>query len=211
MSARRAIVAIALAAALALAGCGATVAPPTTTKAAKVTARCSDHPDQASAQRAADTRDPNHDGVFCDRLPCPCLRPGATRTTPAAAPSSCVRPKGVQPISFSATRFPRIREHTLEAIRSGWPAILVLNRAGSGARRAQLLENVPTRPGLDRDEYPPAVGRGRGEDLTRGLRPVGWRADVAYVPSGENRSHGSILGIKLRRFCDGTRFRYVFY
>ena len=40
---------------------------------------------------------------------------------------------------------------------------------------------------------------------------IGWRADVAYVPSGENRGHGSVLGIKLRRFCDGTRFRYVFY
>jgi hypothetical protein len=36
-------------------------------------------------------------------------------------------------------------------------------------------------------------------------------ADVAYVPSAENRSHGSRLGIKLRRYCDGTRFRYVFY
>jgi hypothetical protein len=34
---------------------------------------------------------------------------------------------------------------------------------------------------------------------------------VRYVPSAENRSHGSVLGIKLRRFCDGTRFRYVFY
>jgi glycosyltransferase involved in cell wall biosynthesis len=39
----------------------------------------------------------------------------------------------------------------------------------------------------------------------------GWKADVRYVPSGENRSHGSVLGIQLRRFCDGTRFRYVFY
>ena len=36
-------------------------------------------------------------------------------------------------------------------------------------------------------------------------------ADVAYVPSSENRSHGAVLGIKLRRFCEGTRFRYVFY
>ena len=36
-------------------------------------------------------------------------------------------------------------------------------------------------------------------------------ADVAYVPSSENRSHGSVMGIKLRRFCDGTKFNYVFY
>ena len=52
---------------------------------------------------------------------------------------------------------------------------------------------------MDRDEYPPAVARGS------------YRADVAYVPSSENRSHGSVLGLKLRRYCDGTRFRYVFY
>jgi hypothetical protein len=45
-----------------------------------------------------------------------------------------------------------------------------------------------------------AVGEGAGAG-------VGWKADVAYVPSSENRSHGSTLGIKLRRFCDHTRFR----
>jgi hypothetical protein len=44
----------------------------------------------------------------------------------------------------------------------------------------------------------------------RGINPIGWMADVAYVPSGENRSHGSSLGAKLRAFCGGTRFRYVF-
>jgi hypothetical protein len=42
------------------------------------------------------------------------------------------------------------------------------------------------------------------------VNPIGWRADVRYVPSGENRSHGSTLGVKLRRFCNGTHFRYVF-
>ena len=52
---------------------------------------------------------------------------------------------------------------------------------------------------MDRDEYPPALARGS------------YRADVAYVPSSENRSHGARMGIKLRRFCNGTRFRYVFY
>ena len=57
----------------------------------------------------------------------------------------------------------------------------------------------------------PPDGRGRGKGLTRGRDPTGWKADVAYVPSSENRSHGSVMGIKLRRFCDGTRFRCVFY
>ena len=42
------------------------------------------------------------------------------------------------------------------------------------------------------------------------MGPIGWLADVEYVKSSEHRSHGSALGAKLRRFCDGTRFRYVF-
>jgi hypothetical protein len=125
--------------------------------------------------------------------------------------SSCIRPKGVQPIGFSATLFPNIRAHARAAIRRGWPEVLVLNRDDADDRRRRLLASVPTRDGYDRDEYPPAVGRGQGADLARGTGPRGWKADVAYVPSSENRSHGSRLGIKLRRFCDGTRFRYVFY
>jgi hypothetical protein len=95
-------------------------------------------------------------------------------------------------------------------LRRGWPLRLVVNRPGADERRDRLLEDIPTRPGFDRDEYPPAVGRGRGAGLERGHNPTGWRADVRYVPSAENRSHGSSLGAKLRAFCNGTRFRYVF-
>ena len=89
--------------------------------------------------------------------------------------------------------------------------MLVLNRLGADARRDRLLEGYRTRSGKDRDEYPPAVGRGRGAGLTKGSAPRGWKADVAYVPSSENRSHGSTMGTKLRRFCNGTKFKYVFY
>ena len=35
-------------------------------------ATCADYPNQASAQRAADTRDPDGDGIYCESLPCPC-------------------------------------------------------------------------------------------------------------------------------------------
>jgi hypothetical protein len=111
----------------------------------------------------------------------------------------CTRPASVVAIGFSATKYPNIRRHYVRAVRRGWPTVLVLRRGGADRRRDELLEDVPTRPGYDRDEYPPAVGRGRSA------------ADVAYVPSSENRSHGATMGIKLRRFCDGTRFRYVFY
>ena len=84
----------------------------------------------------------------------------------------------------------------------GSPRILVLNRPGAEARRDRLLEEIPTRPGFDRDEYPPAVGRGRANvnqrGLVRGTDPIGWLADVMYVPSDENRSQGSALGGLLR-------------
>lgn len=36
-------------------------------------ATCSDFPNQAAAQAAANTRDPDGDGVYCESLPCPCL------------------------------------------------------------------------------------------------------------------------------------------
>jgi hypothetical protein len=116
----------------------------------------------------------------------------------------------VQSIGFSKTKYPTIRQHFLKAVARGWPRILVLNRPGASARRTRLLEDVPTRAADDRDEYPPALARGRGFHI-RGSDPRGWKADVAYVASSENRSHGSTMGIKLRRFCDGQKFRYVFY
>lgn len=131
----------------------------------------------------------------------------------AAAPAAaavCEKPRRVQTISFSATKYPTIRRHVLDAVAAGWPRTLVVNRPAASARRTRLLRGVPTRRGFDRDEYPPAVGRGKGTGLVRGSSPRGWKASVAYVPSSENRSHGSRLGLELRRFCDGTRVRYVF-
>jgi len=122
----------------------------------------------------------------------------------------------VQRLVFSSNRYPNIKAHTLAAIAKGWPRILVLNRPGAAQRRDRLLEDsgLPSRADEDRDEYPPAVGRGRAngsqKGLVRGINPLGWMADVMYVPDGENQSHGSSLGAKLRRFCNGTRFRYVF-
>ncbi len=118
----------------------------------------------------------------------------------------------MQPIGFSRTKYRRIRTHYIAAVGKGWPRILVVNRRGTDARRDRLLDEsgLGTMPGLDRDEYPPAVGRGRGQGLQRGSDPRGWRADVRYVESSENRSHGATLGAKLADFCTGTRFIYLF-
>ena len=86
----------------------------------------------------------------------------------------------------------------------------MVNRRGVDARRERAQRDIPIREGFDRDEYPPALGPGRAPGLERGRNPRGWKTDVRYVPSSENRSHGAALGGQLERFCNGTRFRYVF-
>jgi hypothetical protein len=50
----------------------AALARPALTPQAVAAATCSDYPNQAAAQRAADTRDPDGDGIYCESLPCPC-------------------------------------------------------------------------------------------------------------------------------------------
>jgi hypothetical protein len=52
---------------------------------AHASAVCADYPNQAAAQRAADTRDADGDGAYCESLPCPCAGPGAPSSPPAPA------------------------------------------------------------------------------------------------------------------------------
>ncbi len=134
----------------------------------------------------------------------------APADTATGTGESCTRPLRVERLVFSALEYPNIRRHFRRAVARGWPRRLVVNREGADERRDRLLEDIPTKDGFDRDEYPPAVGRGRGRGLEQGRNPRGWNGDVRHVPSSENRSHGASLGAKLREFCDGTRFRYVF-
>jgi hypothetical protein len=166
---------------------------------------------------AATSRDrPAWVEISCESLPCPCSSAaggddgvGGDGGQRPKTDGKCTTADGVQRLVFSVSRYPNIRRHFRGALRRGWPRLLVLNRRGSEERRDRLLEDVPTRDGYDRDEYPPVVGRGNG-GLERGRDPRGWKADVRYVPSSENRSHGASLGAKLADFCDGTRFKYVF-
>jgi len=140
--------------------------------------------------------------------------PAVSSSSASVNPADCKRPKSVQRLVFSKSKYPNIRSHVLAAIAKGWPRNMVVNRKGKEKRCARLLAFFATKPGFDRDEYPAAVGRGRAngasQGLVQGIDPIGWMADVAYVPSSENRSHGSVLGAKLRRLCNGTCIRYVF-
>jgi endonuclease YncB( thermonuclease family) len=55
-------------------------------------ATCSDYSTQAHAQRAHDTIDADHDGIYCESLPCPCLKPGQS-SSPSPKPSPKPKPK----------------------------------------------------------------------------------------------------------------------
>jgi hypothetical protein len=149
-------------------------------------ASCADFRTQAEAQRAANTRDVDGDGVYCESLP-------------KGSRADCVRTGAVVDVGISRTRYPAVLAHMRRAVRRGWPRVLTLHRRGADGRRAQALEGVALRDGFDRDEWPMAVGR------------RSWRTDVEYVPSGQNRGAGARIGLKLRRYCDGVRFRVVGY
>jgi len=110
-----------------------------------------------------------------------------------------VRPDKVVSVGISRTRYPAVLAHMRAAIRRGWPRVLTINRSGADQRRDRALAGIPTKPGMDRDEWPMAFAR------------RSWRTDIAYVPSDQNRGAGARIGIKLRRYCDGTRFRVVGY
>lgn len=120
----------------------------------------------------------------------------------SARAASCTTPAKVMTVVFSASKYPAIKSHWEQAAASPrWPSVLTINRRGADERRDELMDHQPPQPkgdGFDLDEYPPAMSRKT------------WPADVKAVPQRQNRSHGSTMGAKLRRLCDGARWRPVF-
>jgi hypothetical protein len=173
--------------------------------AAHASATCSDYSNQADAQRAKDTRDADGDGIYCESLPCPCLKPGGGGDPPKADdPSGCRRVGRVVRVRFDDDRWPNIADHMRDAQRLRkrgrlrFPRVFHIDRAGADQNREQSLAGIPTKKGYDRDEYPPAVAREGGKG-----------AHVRYVRSGENRSAGSFMGNKLESYCSRQRFRLL--
>lgn len=60
-------------------------------------------------------------------------------------------------ISVSRSRYPQSAQHIEGAQAAGHPAELTIDRGGAAARRAESMKGNPRQPGLDRDEYPPAM------------------------------------------------------
>lgn len=120
-----------------------------------------------------------------------------TTATATATPKTCKRTSRVVIINLDNRRHARVLDHAWDAIDEGQPLVLTLERTGADQRREVSTDDLPTRKGFDRDEYPVATSAEGGES-----------ASVRYVESSENRSAGSIMGAKLRPYCDGAKFRY---
>lgn len=193
-----ALVAVTLAALLAGAGCSAE----TGSQAAQERdwRGCDGYTTQPQAQRAWEAAgrpagaDGDDDGRVCETLP--------ERAADRDNDGSCRRVGRVVAIGLSRTKYPSVVDHIEDAIRAGYPAVLVLNRPGADERRDALLDGRPTTPGRELDEYPPAVAR---------TAATATRAHVRSVPEAENAGSGATMGLKLRPYCDGQRFRLVGY
>lgn len=125
-------------------------------------------------------------------------RPKTSTSSGTARTTGCVRNDRAVRVKFSRSKYPNIVAHIEHSWALGYPHVLKINRIGTSTRRDKLLQNIPTRPGMDRDEAPAAVLRNTV------------KADVTYVPSHENRSAGSSLGAQIGKYCDGMRVVYRF-
>jgi RHS repeat-associated protein len=82
--------------------------------------------------------------------------------------------------------------HTQEA--GAADRILTVDRRSAAERRAAALKGVPTKPGFDRDEQPPAVFLEGGKG-----------SSVRYIPRSDNRSAGATLGRGIGDVKDGEQ------
>lgn len=111
----------------------------------------------------------------------------------------CAGRKRVVVVRISHKRFPLVADHARDAVRSGEPMILTLERTGADRRRAAWRraqgKAFPSRSDEDRDEYPPALSAEGGA-----------RTDLRYVEDGENQGAGASMGSQLRGVPNGRKF-----
>ena len=94
-------------------------------------------------------------------------------------------------VTISRSRSPEALKHLEETGQTD--RTLTVDRAGAAARRRGNMEGVSTKPGLDRDESPPAVFK------------EGQGGSVRHIPAGDNRSAGGQIGRQIKGLPNGTK------
>lgn len=96
--------------------------------------------------------------------------------------------------SISSDNYPESVQHIVDAINSGQPSRVTINRPGAKSNRRKSLKGIRTISGTDRDEYPMAV-----------FSEGGMGASVRHIDPSDNRGSGSSIGHILRKEApDGT-------
>lgn len=114
-----------------------------------------------------------------------------------AQEAPCRTLAGAVVVNLDDSRSPAAVAHVRRAVAARQPWLLHIDRAHEDLHRRTSLRGIPTRPGHDRDEYPPAVSAEGGAG-----------ADVELIPAGDNRSAGGKMGAALRPYCDGQAFTF---
>lgn len=99
-------------------------------------------------------------------------------------------------IELPEKRFGEAAEHYRDAIKSGKPDVLTINREGAEANRAAAIGAMERIPGMHLDEYPPAM-----------FLEGGAGASVRAINPKDNMSIGAFIGNCCRRLPNGTRIK----
>lgn len=119
-------------------------------------------------------------------------------------------PNGPHYVIVDQGKYPEAANHVREAqMGTSWrgdqpfnrmqPAEVTIDRDGADARRAESMKQVPqTRPGYDRDEYPPAV-----------FQEGGTGSSVKYIDPFDNQGSGSTIRHQISGLNDGEKVTVV--
>ncbi|CAN1596813.1 two-partner secretion domain-containing protein [Pseudomonas mediterranea] len=99
-------------------------------------------------------------------------------------------------VIVSKSRFPESAQHIEDAIDAGKPDTLTIDRTNTASNRRDSLRGIETKPGLDRDEYPPAMFQEGGQG-----------ASVRHISPSDNRGAGACIGAQCRGLPNGTKVR----
>lgn len=101
-------------------------------------------------------------------------------------------------VVISRAASPQAAQHVQDAQAAGHPGVLTYDPPGRPARRRAALAGIPTVPGMDRDEYPPAV-----------FAEGGAGASVRHIPLADNRSAGGQMAAQLAGATRGCKITMI--
>ena len=101
-------------------------------------------------------------------------------------------------VKLSREGYPESSKHIEDAIADGKPSVLTIDRSGARQRRKESLSGIETIPGLDRDEYPPAMSLEGGSG-----------ASVRHISLSDNRGSGAKISHQLREYPNGTKYKII--